>query len=72
MSFGIQQKHTVVNQVSIYRNVNLLTHEAVIALQTNIPAQLEKCWTQEPATLDDALGRVTPIHLEFLDSWEVS
>ena len=56
----------------VRRNVNILTYKAVVSLQNNIPAQLERCWTQEPAILEDALGRVTPIHLEFLDSWEVS
>ena len=54
------------------RKINLLTYKAVISLQTSIPAQLERCWSQEPAILEDALGRVTPVHLEFLDSWEVS
>lgn len=54
------------------RRVNLLTYKAVISLQTSIPAQLERCWTQDPAILEDALGRVSPVHLEFLDSWEVS
>ena len=54
------------------RKINLLTYKAVISLQTSILAQLERCWSQEPAILEDALGRVTPIHLEFLDSWEVS
>ena len=53
------------------RKVNLLTYKAVISLQTSVPAQLERCWSQEPAILEDAIGRVTPIHLEFLDSWEV-
>lgn len=56
----------------VCRKLNFLTYEAVISLQTSIPTQLERCWTQEPAILDDALGRVTPIHTEFLDSWEVS
>ncbi|KAL6718360.1 hypothetical protein ACLMJK_004449 [Lecanora helva] len=50
--------------------INFMTYRAVISLQNAIPAQLERSWTQEPAVLDDALGRVTPIHLEFLDSWE--
>ena len=54
------------------RKVNFLTYKAVISLQTSIPTQLERCWTQQPAILEDALGRVTPLHLEFLDSWEVS
>ena len=56
----------------VSRKVNFLTYKAVISLQTSIPDQLERCWTQEPAILEDALGRVTPLHLEFLDSWEVS
>ena len=54
------------------RKVNWLTYTAVVSLQTSIPAQIERCWSQEPATLEDALGRVTPVHLELLDSWEVS
>ena len=54
------------------RKVNLLTYKAVESLQTSIPAQLERCWSQEPAILEDALGGVTPIHVEFLNSWEVS
>lgn len=53
------------------RKVNFLTYKAVMSLQTSIPAQLERCWTQEPAILEDALGRIFPVHLEFLDSWEV-
>ena len=48
-----------------------MTYNAVISLQTRIPAHLDRSWTQEPATLEDALGRVTPFHLEFIDSWEV-
>ena len=54
------------------RKVNWMTYTAVVSLQNSIPAQLERCWSQEPATLEDALGRVTPVHLEFLDSWEVN
>ena len=54
------------------REVNLSTYKAVISLQTIIPDQIERCWSQEPATLEDALGRVTPVHLKFLESWEVS
>ena len=53
------------------RQINFMTYKAVVSLQRTIPAQLERSWTQEPVTLDDALGRVTPVHLEFLDSWEV-
>ena len=44
----------------------------MMSLQASIPVQLNRCWTQEPTILEDALGRVTPIHTEFLDCWEVS
>ena len=54
------------------RKVNLLTYKAVLSLQFSIPAQLERCWSQEPAILEDALGRVTPVHLGFVESWDVS
>ena len=48
-----------------------MTYNAVLDLQARMPAQLDKCWTQDPVILEDALGRVTPFHLEFIDSWEV-
>ena len=48
-----------------------MTYNAVLELQARVPAQLDKCWTQDPVILEDALGRVTPFHLEFIDSWEV-
>ena len=34
-------------------------------------AQLDRCWTQDPVIFQDALGRVTPLPLGFIDSWEV-
>lgn len=48
-----------------------MTYNAVVSLQSRIPAQLDRSWTQEPVMLEDALGRVTPFNLEFIDSWEV-
>ncbi|MCJ1460592.1 hypothetical protein MMC28_010974 [Mycoblastus sanguinarius] len=60
----------IISFMQNFWKINFMTYKAVVSLQTNIPAQLERCWTQDPATLEDALGRVTPVHLEFLDSWE--
>lgn len=48
-----------------------MTCNAIVSLQACIPAQLNRTWTQDPVMLEDALGRVTPFHLEFIDSWEV-
>lgn len=53
-------------------SMNILTYQTLLTVQSRLPAQLDRCWTQEPATLRDALGRVTPIHLDFLETWEVS
>ena len=48
-----------------------MTYNAIISLQARIPAQLDRTWTQAPIILEDALGRILPFHLEFIDSWEV-
>ena len=53
------------------RTINSMTYNAVVALQTHIPAQLDRTWTQDPVILEDALGRVSRFYLEFIDSWEV-
>ena len=51
--------------------LNSLLHRLEKLLeQQNIPQKLDKTWTQEPMILDDALGRIFPIHLEFINSWE--
>jgi hypothetical protein len=36
-----------------------------------MPKQTGPCWIQKPVMLTDALGRVAPIHLELINSWEV-
>ena len=55
----------------VFRKINSMTCNAIISLQARIPAQLDRSWTQEPVMLEDALGRVTRFHLEFIDCWEV-
>lgn len=54
------------------RIINVRTYKILEALQMEIPNTLERTWTQEPVMLEDALGRRTPIHLEFINSREVS
>ena len=54
-----------------FRKINSMTYSAVVALQARIPPQLDRFWTEEPVMLEDALGRITRFHLEFIDSWEV-
>lgn len=51
--------------------VNLKTYNAVMNFQTCIRREFKPCWIQEPLILTDALGRVAPIHLELINSWDV-
>ncbi len=47
------------------------TYNIVVDLQSRIPKQIGPCWIQEPVILTDPLGRVAPIHLELINSWDV-
>lgn len=51
--------------------LNFKTYNAVLDLQTRIPQEFKPCWIQEPLILTDPLGRIAPIHLELINSWEV-
>jgi hypothetical protein len=53
------------------RTINFETYRAVIALQSRVPRECEPCWIQDPVIFEDALGRVVPLHLELVNSWEV-
>ncbi|KAI4261493.1 MAG: hypothetical protein L6R42_003307 [Xanthoria sp. 1 TBL-2021] len=44
---------------------------AIITLQSQLPRQLERTWTQSPVILKDPLGRTTPVHLEFIETFEI-
>ena len=48
-----------------------MTYNAVVSLEARIPAQLNRCWTEDPIMLEDALGRKMRFCLDFIDSWEV-
>ena len=47
------------------------SYRILLDLQTRVPREFGPCWIQEPLTLTDALGRVAPIHLELINSWDV-
>jgi hypothetical protein len=51
--------------------LNFKTYNVVVDLQSRIPKEFRPCWIQEPVILTDALGRVAPIHLELINSWDV-
>ncbi|EON68350.1 hypothetical protein W97_07608 [Coniosporium apollinis CBS 100218] len=50
--------------------VHLATYKAVMEIQKGLPSHLERSLIQEPFILEDAIGRIFPVHLQFISSWE--
>src|SRR5438046_786758 len=50
--------------------INFATYKAVIAIQAGLPTRLERSLIQEPFILEDTIGRIAPVHLQFIDSWD--
>lgn len=50
--------------------VNFATYRAVARLETAFPGYLEQGLIEEPMILDDPIGRVAPVHLRFITSWD--
>jgi hypothetical protein len=51
--------------------LNIQSYKILLDLQTRVPREFGPCWIQEPLMLTDALGRIVPVHLEMINSWEV-
>lgn len=49
---------------------NVAIYKAVVALQAGLPSYLERSIIQEPFILEDAIGRMSPVHMQFISSWE--
>ncbi|KAF4636663.1 hypothetical protein G7Y89_g1430 [Cudoniella acicularis] len=50
--------------------INVATYKAVIAQASGFPSALERTLVQEPFLLEDAIGRISPVHMQFISSWE--
>jgi hypothetical protein len=50
--------------------INFATYRTVVAIQAGLPTHLERSLIQEPFILEDAIGRIAPVHLQFIDSWD--
>lgn len=51
-------------------NISLATYHVVSNIQESLASPLERySLIQEPFILDDALGRIAPVHLQFITSW---
>lgn len=50
--------------------INISTYNALIAIQQTISSRPELSLLQEPFILEDAIGRISPVHMQFINSWE--
>lgn len=50
--------------------INMATYKTVIAIQEGLNYRVDRLLIQEPFILEDAIGRITPVHLQFINSWE--
>jgi hypothetical protein len=46
---------------------NIQVYKTIIDIQSRIPKQIS---FSQPVVLEDAIGRVSPLHLDFITSWE--
>jgi hypothetical protein len=50
--------------------INISTYRAVMAVQRTLSSGLERSLVQEPFILEDAIGRISPVHMQFINSWK--
>lgn len=50
--------------------INVATYKAIIDIRRCLPSHLERSLYQEPFILEDAMGRIAPVHMQFISSWE--
>ena len=49
---------------------NIATYQAVLSIQAILPSRLERTMIEEPFILEDPIGRIAPVHLQFVTSWD--
>lgn len=49
--------------------VNSAILRNLLELRASLPGHLERALIEEPFMLEDAVGRLTPVHLQFINSW---
>ena len=50
--------------------MNIATYNAVVDIRGRLPGHLERGLYQEPFILEDGIGRIAPVHIQFICSWE--
>ena len=50
--------------------MNIATYKAIMDIRRCLPSHLERSLYQEPFILEDAIGRIAPVHMQFISSWQ--
>lgn len=50
--------------------LNLATHTAVLSIQESLSHSMDRALIQQPFVLEDPLGRIAPVHLQWVTSWK--
>lgn len=50
--------------------LNVQTYTSVMRIESMLSSHLERTLVQEPFILEDAIGRLAPVHMQFISSWE--
>lgn len=50
--------------------LNVATYHAIISIQAALPNRLERVLIEEPFILEDPIGRIAPVHLQFVTCWD--
>jgi hypothetical protein len=51
-------------------SLNIATYKMALAIHAGLPGYLEHTLIQEPFILEDAVGRIAPVHMQCINSWE--
>lgn len=51
-------------------NINIATYNTVISTQGVISGGLQRPLTHELFILEDAIRRISPVHMQFINSWD--
>jgi hypothetical protein len=69
-SFFTNLLFSVKSMLSRGLKLNLATYRAVLSIQESLSHSMDRTLIQDPFVLEDPLGRVAPVHLQFITSWK--
>jgi hypothetical protein len=49
---------------------NLAIYREVVAIRSSFSTRVDRTLCEDPFILEDAIGRIAPVHLRFINSWQ--